>query len=381
MRRLFVVIVMFCAFTLPAQQPQRYIDSLQQKINAETNEGLRLEMQATLLLKYYTTGSTARALSIYHAAIKQATGPNNQKARAMLLHTRGVIFYYESRFDSALVYFERALEIRTRITDNEGVLKSTSNIGSIYYMMGNYKKALHYYEIGQKKESELHYPEGECISINNLGYIHHSLKLHDIALSYFRKAEKIYTSQKKFAELVYTCDGLFNVYADLKQTDSAMKYAGRSKTLALQQGELASAAYSYLNMALCCMEQKKFAEASRLLDSSETTAAPLNDKRLQLAVAGNRAAIELRLNRPDSALRYMDKIVSLRNQLSIKNENKDLAELFARYYLMKKDFEKAFHYYEIFDRYKDSIYNADITAQVSEMRTRFESEKKEKENM
>lgn len=381
MRRLFFIILVSCPFLFKAQKPERFIDSLQQKINTESSTAVRLELQATLLLKYYTTGNTAKALSFYNTAIQKASGPEFEKAKAMLLHTRGVIFYYESRFDSALFYFERALEIRTHIADNEGILKSTSNIGSIYYMMGNHKKALYYYEIGQKKESELNYPEGEYISINNLGYIHHSLKLHDIALAYFRKAEKLYSSQKKSAELVYTYDGLFNVFADLKQSDSAMKYAARSKSLALAAGELASAAYGYVNMALCCMEQKNFPKASAFLDSAEITSAPLGDNRLRLAVTSNRAAIELRRNSPDSAMRYMDKIVTLRKELNIKNEDKDLAELFSRYYFLKKDYEKALHYYTLFDNYKDSLYSADITAQVSEMRTRYETEKKEKENI
>jgi len=380
--KIYISILIFTLFNFfaYAQKGNRAIDSLNHLITNLNKPDEILQEKANLVLKYFTSGLPEKSSKLYKQSLSEAFKINSNAGKAALFHTNGTLFYYQSQFDSALLYFEKALKIRTEIKDDKGILKSTSNIGSIYYMLGDHKKALIYYEIGLKKEAALNYPEGEYISINNLGYIYSALKIHNKALHYFRKAERIYSKKNGTEQLLYTYDGLSNVCKDLGKLDSALYYAFKSKQIAESLNDISSAGYSCMNIAIFYIDLKKYDLAKLYLDSSLIKTAPFNDKRLQLAAYGNLAAIELRQNRPDSALKYMDKIIPLQKELNVKSNRAELAEIFAKYYFEKKNYELAYKYLDQQNSFKDSLYNSEITSHINEMQTKYETEKKEKEN-
>lgn len=380
MRSRLIYYFLFCSVICFSQSGSKIIDSLEKRISNLKDTHEILKEKATLLLKYYTVGQPKKSLILYKEAQQEALKLNSESGLAALMHARGTLFYYESVFDSALIYYERALTIRTRIKDNVGILKSTVNIGSIYFMLGDHKKALTYYEVVQRKEAELHYEEGEYLSINNLGTIYNSLKIHNEALNYFRKAEKIYSAKKNNGQLIYTYEGLANVYKDLKKPDTALLYAYKAKHLCELLGESRSLGYSLLNIALFNKDLKNYQIAKSYLDSALYFADMLKDKRLELASLGNKAAIDLILNQPDSAYRYMSKIMVFENENEFKNHRFELAEIIARYYYDKADFKKAFAYIDLHQKYKDSLYNSEVTSQINEMKAKYETEKKDKEN-
>jgi serine phosphatase RsbU (regulator of sigma subunit)/Tfp pilus assembly protein PilF len=361
-----------------SQNNKRDIDSIKNIIKNSTNKETITREKAGLVIKYFTSGEQKKAGDLYKEALSEAIINHSESGLAALYHTKGNLFSYESKFDSALSYFKKALKIRKKIGDDVGILKSMGNIGSIYFMLADYKTALGYYEETLKKEAELKFEEGKYFSINNLGYIYSRLKISNKALAYFKKAEKIYAQSP--GQLIFTYDGMSNVYKDLGNSDSALYFAFKTRDISATLNEQNSLSYALVNIATIYMEQEKFGPAKEYLEKALELTSVLKDDRLELAVLGNFVAIEVETNHPEKALSYMDRIVFLQKELNIKTDNEDLTRLFAEYYYKKGDFQKAYDYMKIYEKYTDSLYRIETTKQITEMQEKYETEKKEKEN-
>ncbi len=235
--------------------------------------------------------------------------------------------------------------------------------------------------MGLNKESELNFREGQYISLNNLGTIHNSLKLNDKAYMYFKKAEKYSIETKAFEELVIAYDGISRVFKDRKNIDSALVYAEKATELASTINNPLYLAYQYNTLASLYVELKKFELAKDLFNKSLKTAIELKDKRLELTIYSNQAIIEMEEKNYDKAFNYLERAIILRKELNITVNADDQDLLFSEYYTKKNDFKSAYEYYLKYCKIQDSLYTTNIAGQLNEMRTKYETEKKEKENL
>jgi len=372
----FVLALFFCGQNYLAQTTERKIDSLQKRIAASTNTDEKLAWKSQIAVLLIRGGDYEASERVYQEAVKETKGLAPGKGLATFWHNRGNLFYYISEFDSSLFYYERGLAMRRKIEDKEGELKSLNNIGGIYYMLNEHQTALKYYEEGLRKEAELGFDEGSQVYLSNLGTIYTSLRLYDKALWYFRKSLVQYKDNIKDLHTVYAGIGI--VYKEQERYDSSEYYM----KLALRAGEEAGVpsqvAYTYVNLATLYNSQMKYGQAIEALKNAK--AIPIEDPLLEMSIVGNMAAIYLDQKNMDSAMIYMEELMKLEKLNKIEKHQEDLSKLYAYYYLMKKDFVTGLNYLEIYEQYKDSIYDLETVKQINEMQAKYESEKKEKEN-
>jgi serine phosphatase RsbU (regulator of sigma subunit)/tetratricopeptide (TPR) repeat protein len=378
MRRILLLCSCLLYLQFAAQQLQRETDSLVHLIDTTKNMETKLVRMASLAQKHFQGGDQKKALRLLAYAAKEGRRIGSDMALGEIFHRRGNIYYFQSIFDSALASFEKALVYRRKAGDSPGIIKTSSNIGGIYSMLQKNQKALQYYEEALRREAELGYPEGTYVQINNVGTIYHILQKHDKAIEYLRKAQRLYAG--KPADLIYVYSELSLTFKDMKKMDSAYHY----NALSIKEGEAAgderSTAISIMERATLFMHDKKYRAADSLLRKALAISSKHEDKRAMWGIYGNLAASQIERNQMDSALVYLDLVAKLQKDLNVKTNRQDQAQLFAEYYFRKKEYQKAFESLKLFDKYKDSLYDAENTAQMQEMLTRFETEKKEKQN-
>jgi tetratricopeptide (TPR) repeat protein len=74
-----------------------------------------------------------------------ASKKNLKKYMAAALTTQGVSFAVRSNHGKAIIYFNKSLEVRREISDNEGIANCLNNLGMIYKEQGNYSKSIDYF--------------------------------------------------------------------------------------------------------------------------------------------------------------------------------------------------------------------------------------------
>lgn len=363
-----------------SQNKDPLVDSLEKIVNTSKDTNAIITAKAELIRSYYNAGNKERSLKLYYKTLAEARQSNYQAGIGALYNTYGCIFYNNSEYDSALYYFEKSLVIRENVKDGIGVVKALNNIGSIDYALGDYKKGLEYLEKGLKKESELGIKEGTYISINNIGFIYTGLKLYRKSFYYFKKAEKVNKESNDVQSLVYTYDGMATAYQYLKIPDSALIFATKSLQLAESVNDIYSMAYSFNSIGILYNEKKQYTKAKEYFDKALSVNKKIHDERLELSVYGNLATAMMGSNQPDEAYKYAEKVIDLEKKFNIKTDRMEISELLSSFFYKKKDYENAYLYLKDFNQYKDSLYNTDITNQISELQTKYDTEKKEKEN-
>ncbi|CAF4613857.1 unnamed protein product, partial [Rotaria magnacalcarata] len=95
-----------------------------------------------LMLK---VGHFDQAEELYQELLKSAS---TDSERAHIYHQLGIKNYHQGKYQEAVKFYEKALEIKRKTLpeDDVSLAPTYSNIGIAYNNMGEYSKALEYYE-------------------------------------------------------------------------------------------------------------------------------------------------------------------------------------------------------------------------------------------
>ncbi len=123
----------------------------------------------------------------------------------------GICHFYSGNLDSALVYYQIALDLAKKKgnPENDQVATCYQNIGIIYATQGDYELALEYFDDCMQLSEKLlakYDPAIARIKLN-LGRIYQILSQNDRALLNFKKAEEIYVN--KFGENYVSLGGVY----------------------------------------------------------------------------------------------------------------------------------------------------------------------------
>lgn len=95
--------------------------------------------------------------------------------------------------------------------------------------------------------------------------------------------------------------------------------------------------------------------------------------------SSNIADMFFHLGKPDSALVYLRMSDSLAQRHNLLYEQSVVYDGYRRFFLLKKDYEKAYHYLEQYNMLSDSLFSLEKAHQIAEMTARYESDKQAQE--
>ncbi len=335
--------------------------------------------------------------------------------------------YREKRiYDSVDYYANICLQKALELQDTVNIIYSYTNLGSDYYLIAEYAKALnelkksetYYKAFGTERETDKISPLYYAKLLNNMATAYIKTAHYDSSLRCFIESIKIkeanhaaagtlivskinigsiYLAIKDYAngevwlkealaDATYVQDSVYmaRCYANLgvlykKTGDTSRAIVNYKKALGINEsrGDHRNQAIVLQNLALLLSSQKKYREAHayfiRALDNNNTIHA--NNSRLHLAIS--RMFVEQQMY--DSSIVHSQ----LSLQLSRQNGNIDVLledyELLAKAHKEKKQFHKAYNYIEKYVALKDSITNNKNQKYIQNLKTEFETERKENE--
>ncbi|MBI3502271.1 MAG: tetratricopeptide repeat protein [Bacteroidetes bacterium] len=251
----------------------------------------------------------------------------------------GVINMNKGNNDVALKYFFKVLKISEEAKDSVYIAKSYNNIGIIYRNQDDFKKSMEYTKKSLAIRKNLKDKKGQAVCLTNIGLNYWSLYDYENSLKYSFEAEKL------FKETGFT------------------KFLGNV----------------YNNIADVYDEQGKYQDAIKYLKKSFEIKVAQNDKYTIPSFWNNVGSLYIKLKMYDSAFSCLSNGLKLAKDYgSMQDINKSyehLSFLFAQ----KKEFEKAYNYYQLYSQTKDTLFNENKTKQITEMETKYQTEKKDNE--
>lgn len=174
---------------------------------------------------FYRLKQSPMATSFVNTAIQLAEANRFTADAARAYNQKGLIFKFEKKYDSALVFFEKSLAIRKNTNDKKGAASTMANIGETLEAKGKLKEALGYLlESIQLKEEILH-QSGLAWGYYDLGSVYTKLGDYTRANRYLKLAEQTARLTNHGIVLANTYETRRNLLAKQGKLNEALRYS------------------------------------------------------------------------------------------------------------------------------------------------------------
>lgn len=316
-------------------------------------------------------------ISSYRAYLSK--GQIKQDSLGRLFTDLGVHFYQKRDFvktrayvDSSFFYLKsserKVIQATNYILLALLAMEEDDNVTSIQL----YNDALAIY---QETHDTLNY----TFVLRKIGNNYDYLGDHETAREFYDECIS-YAQRKGEKEIEAACySNIGGMYNEEGNNEEALKFYLKGVELAEQTTSLELQHKVYHGTALALMGMNKFAESKVLLNKSmKVSRQDRNQKSLGFTIQGF-GFLYLFMNQLDSSEYYFNKTLELATAISNAQLQTNARESLEQIYFKTGRFEKAYKLSKINEAANDSIYNIDNARLLATMRTKYQSEKRERE--
>ncbi|MFT6867095.1 MAG: tetratricopeptide (TPR) repeat protein [Cyclobacteriaceae bacterium] len=291
-----------------------------------------------LAIAYYRFGYLDSALTLRKRQISIAIELKDTLVLAAAYQGIGSIFLDQTANDSSILYSINGLEIARKAKLEKVIGQFLVNIGAAHYQSNNFVEALSYYREALPLLEKINDSYNLGNLYNNMGGIYKKIDL-DSAMYFMEKGIAIHKNIGNLPMLAYGYQGLADVYFSKELYQDAVDYNLKAKEINDQTGQLSNQATVLHNLASCYTK----------------------------------------LGQPDRAIPILKKSIEIASTEGyLKNEAN--ANLFlSEAYDAVGDYRLAYRTHLRYTELHDRFINEQKNAVVSELQTKYETEKKDGE--
>ena len=295
---------------------------------------------------YSILNKNQQAVSFHLQALELAIGIADKKKLGRVHNELGIDYKYLGKFDKSLEHLLKALSIKEEkpadgisLFSERSIANTMNNIGTIYDNIGDFDRALDYYYKVLEIRKSSNDRKGEASVLNNIGIVFEEKgKFHE-ALDYYRQSLEIKMEIGNERSIATTLGNIGIIYLDLGDYKNALKYHFETLEINKETGNL----YGIAN------------------------------------ISNSIADIYLEKGEPQKAYPYIMDGLKYAKQSKARRIESDSYNFLSKYYKAVNNDSKAYETQLLLMALKDSLFSLELTEQVAEMQTRYETEKKEKE--
>lgn len=369
-----ILAIIFLGFS-PFIRAQTDTDSL--KIVLEEAEGkdrVTILNQLAKTLKYV---EPEKALAYTEEAISLAREISDKKGEAAGHLNFGNVHRKLGNFNMAIEAYHRALPISRASEDPNGVASAYNGLGIVYNLQGNYDQSLASFLSALSTYEENNDTIGTADALNNIGIHHMYLEEYNQALDYYLQSLEIRRALRDIDGIAASLNNIGDVYADLGKPDTALQYLLESLELREEHGDNDLLFALNVNIGLLYKDLDRPAEAMEYYQKGLIIADKIGDNWGLATILNYIGSAHLKAGDLAKAERYFQQSLQLATRIGAKAVTKEVYENLSAFSIAKGDYQQSLEYYRLYTAIKDSILNETTSEQMAEMRTRYETEKKE----
>jgi signal transduction histidine kinase len=396
---------------------QSVVDSLKRELkNASIEEQVvLLNSIADYSLDYSL--DEARAYARKSIELSQKTG--NIREEAYSNKILGYAGYYESRYDSALLYFDKALLLYEKDGYQKGISDVYTAMGGVYNKKGEIQKALDLFNASITIDGELKHFSDQAKTYNSVGLIYLNINDYVRALDYFEKSADIFKTEGELDALANVYANFGNLYYDWGKNEEALTFYDHALEIFKQKGIPHKIAGILSNKGMVYERMNEYDTGYQLLEDALKINEGIGNRYGIFNCKGNMAIIkektgyisealavyyeivkiaeeigysegivstynrigriETETGRYDRAKQALQKALQISLETGLLQESMNAYGTLAEMYSKTGRFEKASEHYKSYILFKDSIFKIESLQQITEFNTKYEVEKKEGE--
>jgi signal transduction histidine kinase len=331
---IIIIIIISISFVCVGKAHNTQVDSLEHLVSssAELNKIALWKLEICKIKHEESAVDMLKSMDELHLLLNLI---DNEDTYIKICLFSGSVYRSSGEYENALRYDFLGLE---HAEINESFLleaKLLNNIGIDFYQSKNFNKALEYYLLAEKKYLEVGDASGTGDCYNNIAMVYDDLEKSDSALFYYEKAQNIFEKHNDKDAISDILNNKAGVY--YKNGDFEKVFDLIMKSLEIQEelGNENKVAYTLINIGI----------------------------------------LYYSLGEYEKAIEYEERGLSIAEKNSSYPHLRFGYESLADAYAEVGDYQKAFSTQIKFAAINDTIFNQDMAQAISEMQTKYETEK------
>lgn len=305
----------------------------------------------------------------------------DKKGQARIINRISNIYTLLGEDEKLLGLKKEALRLYRDSGDYEEIAHMMADIGRIYSQSGNNEKALEYLLNGIKlaEEKGLAFRAGRINFF--LGSFYHKRKKFQKAYEYYHKAIDTFKENNFTSDIVNPYIGLGNLLKEQKEYDKALFYLNRALEIILQlKVDIYSKPAGILSaIGQVYFEKKEYQKALVKYEEALDFYKKIGHNDSQARCCMRIGKVHLVRNDLKKAYENLNRSRELAEKSNHIILRKDNYQLLSDYYEKTGNYKKALEYHRMFADLNFKIYDEKSAEALTEMQTKYETEKKEKE--
>ncbi len=360
---------------------QTKIEDLENKLKSLPEDRNRVDILSKLSFEIFTS-SPEKAEQYALEAIELGRKLGYKKGVARAYSKLAISFQVRGNYTLAFENYQKALDLYREVDDLEGAAKIFNNLGILFIDQGNYQKSLEYYSNALKVFEEIGKKISAAGVLNNIGEIYEKLDKLDQALEYYDKSYKIFSSMQGFErEKAHILINKGRIHFNKGDMSFALKYYQQALYISLNFDEKSYVANCYKNIGEIYFSQKNFEKALEYLNKSLKIIEEIGDKHGIAVCFLSIGKIHGELRNALLSQSFNSKSLKIAREIGAKEiEMKALQNLSDQEFTLG-NYAAALDYFKKHSVIKDTILGIETRKQIAEFQTKYDTEKKEQENI
>ena len=359
-----------------------------------------------------------KALGYIFQALETLKGTDNPKTLAIIYRSLGKQYYTLGEFKKSIEYYLKEIEIREQIKDVSGLAVSYYWLGRTHRTIGNFQLALEQYQKSLKYSEQQNDRKSIAANSTEIGFIYENLSrtILDVAenkvnytkaLSFHQAALDIYTEDLDKDKIAESTNNIANTYSRLATNrfvarygefwddsiqilkvpvdtlkaafESVFDYYNKTLEIYEETGKKQFITLVRINLASHYIYTRNWRKADEHLSKGLALAREINSQYDVALALFHYGEYYYRLNDLPRAEQYLLQTLEISESLGIKDFMMHTHQKLGKIYERTGNLPKALKHIKEYNRIKDELFSEQSQKVITEMQTKYETEKKEQE--
>jgi signal transduction histidine kinase/DNA-binding response OmpR family regulator len=313
------------------------LDSLLAKLELHKSQDTSRVTLLTLAAERYRVSDPALTKKYAEEALHLAQELKFTKGMGDAYNGLSMYYWSQTDYTNTIDFSMLALKEYERSQYQEGISWCLGTIGISYAQAKKIEKSIQYQSQALELNRKIKNKEGIARNLNNLGFSYELNKEYKKALKYYQEALDIRKSIGRKEETILPIANVGGIYTVLGNYDTAKSCFLQSLAIAVEFDNKNMMAYVNQNLGDLAFRTGSYKNAKEYLNSALQIAKEIGDKR------------------------RMEEVYELSKKIEESRGN----------------FEGAFHYQELLQAVRDTLYSIEHATQLARFESIFETEKKQ----
>jgi len=286
------------------------------------------------------------AIAFYNKALQIREDLGDFHSAASVYHQLGNVAEEQRRFDDAIAFYNKALQIREDLGDAYMAAGDYHQLGIVAQEQRQFDDAIAFYNKALQIKEDLGDFHSAASVYHQLGIVAQLQRRFDDAIAFYNKALKIYEDLGDAYSAATDYHQLGNVAEEQRRFDDAIAFYHKALKIYEDAGDLYKAADDYHQLGRVAQEQQRFDDAIAFYNKALQIKEDLGDFHSAASVYHQLGIVAQLQRRFDDAIAFYNKALQIKEDLGDFHSAATVYHQLGRVAQEQRRFEEAIAYFQ-----------------------------------